>query len=99
MTNQTLKSARVSTQRVHDLMQAELARYALTHAKSGALFQQGKSHWLYGAPSHWMRRWVGGWPVYIRDEERPYGVRFTDVDGNEYSDFCLGDTGGMCGHG
>src|SRR5204862_6921401 len=26
------------------------------------------------------------------------GARFTDVDGNEYADFCLGDTGAMTGH-
>jgi glutamate-1-semialdehyde 2,1-aminomutase len=27
------------------------------------------------------------------------GARFSDVDGNEYVDFCLGDTGAMTGHG
>jgi glutamate-1-semialdehyde 2,1-aminomutase len=26
------------------------------------------------------------------------GARFRDVDGNEFIDFCLGDTGGMAGH-
>ena len=29
---------------------------------------------------------------------RPSGAHFTDVDGNEYVDFCLGDTGAMTGH-
>ena len=29
---------------------------------------------------------------------RPSGARFTDVDGHEYVDFCLGDTGAMTGH-
>ena len=86
-------------QRVADLMAAEQKRYAQTHAKSGALYSQGNQHWLYGAPSHWMRRWIGGWPIYIGDQPRDYGVRFADVDGNDYVDFCLGDTGGMCGHG
>lgn len=89
----------VSAARVAELMQAEQVRYAQTHARSGALYAQGKNCWLYGAPSHWMRRWIGGWPVYIDDTSRPYGVRFSDVDGNDYVDFCLGDTGGMCGHG
>lgn len=90
----------VPPQRVQALMQAEQALYARTHARSGALFEQGKASWLYGAPSHWMRRWIGGWPVYVQEQAgRPYGVRFADVDGNEYVDFCLGDTGGMCGHG
>ena len=93
----------VAPTRVAELMQAEQALYARTRAGSGKLYAQGKQSWLYGAPSHWMRRWIGGWPIYIKDEidenARPYGVRFADVDGNEYVDFCLGDTGGMCGHG
>lgn len=89
----------VSATRIAELMLAEQARYATTHSRSRELYTQGKSSWLYGAPSHWMRRWIGGWPVYIEEKLRSYGVRFSDVDGNEYVDFCLGDTGGMCGHG
>jgi glutamate-1-semialdehyde 2,1-aminomutase len=89
----------VNAARVEELMRAEQARYAATHARSGALYKEGKGSWLYGAPSHWMRRWIGGWPIYVQDAPRDYGVRFSDVDGNDYVDFCLGDTGGMCGHG
>jgi glutamate-1-semialdehyde 2,1-aminomutase len=85
--------------RVAALMVAEQARYAATHARSRALYEHGQQHWLYGAPSHWMRRWIGGWPIYLDDQPHDYGVRFCDVDGNDYVDFCLGDTGGMCGHG
>ena len=36
-----------------------------------------------------------GFPVYVAEAE---GARFTDVDGHEYVDFCLGDTGAMSGH-
>jgi glutamate-1-semialdehyde 2,1-aminomutase len=43
-----------------------------------------------------MRRWAGGFPVYV---ETAKGARLTDIDGRDYVDFCLGDTGGMCGHG
>ena len=89
----------VSMARVARLMQQEQALYARTRATSQALYQQGNQSWLYGAPSHWMRRWIGGWPIYVADRPHDYGVRFTDVDGNPYVDFCLGDTGGMCGHG
>jgi glutamate-1-semialdehyde 2,1-aminomutase len=85
--------------RVAALMAAEQARYAATHERSRELFEQGQQHWLYGAPSHWMRRWIGGWPIYLDEQPREYGVRFRDVDHNDYVDFCLGDTGGMCGHG
>lgn len=85
--------------RVAKLFAAEQQRYADTHAKSAALYADGKQYWLYGAPSHWMRRWIGGWPIYIQERVGGYGIRVRDVDGNDYVDFCLGDTGGMCGHG
>ena len=35
-------------------------------------------------------------PPGVREEAE--GARFTDVDGNVFVDFCLGDTGGMAGH-
>lgn len=89
----------IDRRRVARLMTAEQALFAERHPRSRALFEAGRQHWLYGAPSHWMRRWIGGWPVYIDDQPRPYGVRVIDVDGNAFVDFCLGDTGGMCGHG
>jgi glutamate-1-semialdehyde 2,1-aminomutase len=93
----------MTSERVAELMAAEQALYARTRPRSRALYEQGKTHWLYGAPSHWMRRWIGGWPIYVAEAPRPPStegsVRFRDVDGNEYVDFCLGDTGGMCGHG
>ncbi len=89
----------IDRQRVAALMAAEQSLFAQRHPRSRALFEAGRQHWLYGAPSHWMRRWIGGWPVYVDDQPRPYGVRVQDVDGNPFVDFCLGDTGGMCGHG
>ena len=89
----------IDRQRVAALMATEQALFAERHPRSRALFEAGRQHWLYGAPSHWMRRWIGGWPVYVDDQPRPYGVRVVDVDGNPFIDFCLGDTGGMCGHG
>ena len=39
--------------------------------------------------------WSGGHPVYLA---AAHGARLVDVDGNEYSDLCLGDTGAMAGH-
>jgi glutamate-1-semialdehyde 2,1-aminomutase len=44
---------------------------------------------------HWMVRWPGGYPVFASEAS---GARFRDVDGIEYVDFCLGDTGAMTGH-
>ena len=39
--------------------------------------------------------WAGGFPLYL---ERAHGATVVDVDGNEYADFCVGDTGAMAGH-
>ena len=44
---------------------------------------------------HWMMRWAGGFPVFAVEAS---GARFRDIDGIEYVDFCLGDTGAMTGH-
>ena len=43
----------------------------------------------------WMVRWAGTFPIFVKDAG---GACFTDVDGNRYIDFCLGDTGAMTGH-
>ena len=43
----------------------------------------------------WMVRWPGRFPVVVAAAS---GSRFVDVDGIEYDDFCLGDTGAMTGH-
>jgi glutamate-1-semialdehyde 2,1-aminomutase len=44
---------------------------------------------------NWMVRWAGAFPVFV---DRGSGAHFTDVDGHEYLDLCLGDTGAMTGH-
>ena len=43
----------------------------------------------------WMTRWPGAFPVFA---ESASGARLVDVDGLEYVDLCLGDTGAMTGH-
>jgi len=44
---------------------------------------------------HWMRDWSMPYPFLV---ESARGAVLADVDGNEYADFCLGDTGSMFGH-
>ena len=39
--------------------------------------------------------WPGGFPLYLATAR---GARLTDIDGNIFTDFCLGDTGAMAGH-
>jgi glutamate-1-semialdehyde 2,1-aminomutase len=81
---------------VQSMLDSEQAFFAATHPRSKAAFDAGQQHYLYGAPSHWMRRWAGGFPLAVAEA---HGTRLQCIDGREYVDFCLGDTGGMCGHG
>ncbi len=77
------------------LFARELARFEDTHPRSRALAADARQSLLGGVPMHWMVRWPGGFPVFATEAA---GARFHDVDGNEYVDFCLGDTGAMAGH-
>jgi glutamate-1-semialdehyde 2,1-aminomutase len=78
-----------------ELQAREEARFTETHPRSQALAERARSHLFDGVPMHWMRKWPGGFPVFVREAK---GARFVDVDGIEYVDFCLGDTGAMAGH-
>jgi glutamate-1-semialdehyde 2,1-aminomutase len=40
----------------------------------------------------------GDWPTLFRSSSPKRAARFKDVDGHDYVDFCLGDTGAMFGH-
>ncbi len=84
-----------SAARVDQLIDREQERFRKTHPRSFEDWRKGQEHFLYGGPSHWMRRWAGGFPVYAAEAR---GAHIRDVDGNDYVDFALGDTGGMCGH-
>ena len=51
---------------------------------------------LFGrVPMTWMNKTAGAFPRYLATAR---GARVTDIDGQEYIDFCLGDTGAMAGH-
>jgi glutamate-1-semialdehyde 2,1-aminomutase len=75
--------------------QRETEQYRRARPRSGALAAKTREHFLYGVPMHWMADWPTPEPLFI-DSAR--GVTLTDVDGHEYIDFCLGDTGAMFGH-
>jgi glutamate-1-semialdehyde 2,1-aminomutase len=82
-------------QNAERLLERELQSFAETHPRSRALSERARSSLLAGVPMQWMLRWAGGFPVYA---EKAWAARFRDVDGIEYVDFCLGDTGAMTGH-
>ena len=81
--------------RLADLLVAEERRFVETHPRSAALAERADGPLLAGVPMPWMTRWAGSFPVFV---ESATGARFTDVDGIEYVDLCLGDTGAMTGH-
>ncbi len=85
----------IDRSRLHDLMQRERQTFRERHPRSGELSDEAKGSLLFGVPMTWMTRWPGDWPVFV---DRAEGAGFTDVDGNRFVDFCLGDTGGMAGH-
>ncbi len=77
-------------------MEAEQQRFVELHPLSAELAESGRRHLLAGVPMPWMTRWPGSFPIHVAHAD---GARFVDVDGIEYVDFCLGDTGAMTGHG
>ena len=76
-------------------MERERASFRQRHARSGRLAEEARRSLLFGVPMNWMTRWPGDHPVFV---DHAKDARFRDVDGNEFIDFCLGDTGGMAGH-
>lgn len=77
------------------LREQEEQRFVALHPKSQELAQRARGSLIAGVPMNWMTRWPGSFPVFV---ERAADARLIDVDGNEYVDFCLGDTGAMTGH-
>jgi glutamate-1-semialdehyde 2,1-aminomutase len=84
----------VDRTRLTSLLERERATYTDTHPVAAAL-SQSATHLLGGVPMTWMAKWSGGFPLYL---DGASGNRVTDVDGHEYVDFALGDTGAMAGH-
>jgi len=78
-----------------ELRRKEDARFLVLNPKSGEMFAQATINMPGGVPMSWMAKWPGAYPVFVHEAK---GARFTDVDGNTYIDFCLGDTGSMTGH-
>ena len=80
---------------LRELMSRELSSFREANPKSFEIFERARGSLLDGVPMNWMIRWPGEFPVYV---DEAHGARFTDVDGHEYVDLCLGDTGAMAGH-
>jgi glutamate-1-semialdehyde 2,1-aminomutase len=86
----------IDRNRLAALHAAETKRFVELHPRSAELARDAERSLLSGVPMAWMTRWPGSFPLTVAAAE---GSRFVDVDGIEYDDFCLGDTGAMTGHG
>jgi glutamate-1-semialdehyde 2,1-aminomutase len=88
-------SATIDRAHLKTLLQEEIERFRRTHPRSWERTQQARRSLFAGVPMLWMVRWAGAFPIFVKEAR---GAHFTDIDGHEYIDFCLGDTGAMTGH-
>jgi glutamate-1-semialdehyde 2,1-aminomutase len=85
----------IDRNKLHRLLETELDLFKKRHPKSYEMYLRAQNSLLAGVPMNWMVRWAGGFPLFVKEAK---GAHFTCVDGHDYIDFCLGDTGAMTGH-
>ena len=85
----------IDRNRLKQLSDREEQRFKVQHPKSAAMFRAAQDSLLGGVPMNWMKKWAGAFPVFVKDAK---GAHFTCVDGRDYVDLCLGDSGAMTGH-
>jgi len=85
----------VTDEQLQKLRAREDKLFAERTKKSKKTFDNAQEMLLNGVPMPWMGDWGTSHPVFIA---KAYKNRLTDIDENEYIDFCLGDTGAMFGH-
>lgn len=85
----------VSDARLVELRSREDELFTRRTPASKKTFERAHEMLLNGVPMPWMGDWGTSHPIFVREAQ---GNRITDIDGNEYLDFCLGDTGAMFGH-
>jgi glutamate-1-semialdehyde 2,1-aminomutase len=85
----------ITDKQLAGLRAREDALFQTRTRKSKETFDKAQERLLNGVPMPWMGDWGTSHPIFV---SKASGNRVTDVDGNEYVDFCLGDTGAMFGH-
>jgi len=89
-------STGVDPDRLHALLERELATFAERHPRTRSLHERARESLLDGVPMNWMIKWAGPYPLFL---DSASGAHATCADGHDYVDLCLGDTGAMAGHG
>ena len=80
--------------RLAELTEREQQAFIAARPKSQAAYANAE-HLFGRVPMTWMNKKSGAFPIYL---DRAHGNRVWDIDGHEYIDFALGDTGSMAGH-
>src|SRR4051794_38197964 len=80
--------------RLAQLLDRERATFAAANPRSAAAYAAA-DHLFGRVPMTWMNKLATAFPLYLA---RARGARVSDLDGHDYVDFCLGDTGAMAGH-
>jgi len=68
-------------------LEVEREFYAAKHGKSLREKTERSSVLLYNAPMNWMQQWPLAFPLTVARGEKH---KIIDIDGNHYTDFCLG---------
>lgn len=89
------RRAAPSAEHLKQLLKVEADAFTASNPISRQRFEACKSSLHNGVPMNWMVRWASPYPLCV---DRAAGAKFVDVDGHDYVDFCLGDTGAMTGH-
>ncbi|MEV0130015.1 transaminase [Dactylosporangium sp. NPDC050688] len=84
----------IDRDRLGALLRRERATFADRNPRSAAEYARA-GHLFGRVPMTWMNKNAAGFPLYLATAR---GATLTDVDGHEYTDFCLGDTAAMAGH-
>ena len=87
----------IAREKVMKLAEDELKIWLDRQQKSRSMTARAKKSSPFGVLGNHQKDW-NNMPQNIYCE-RAYGNKFWDIDGNEYLDFCLGDTPDMYGHG
>ena len=80
--------------RLRALLEREQAAFVTRNPRSAEAYARADS--LFGqVPMTWMNKTSAHFPLYLATAR---GAHLTDIDGHDYVDFSLGDTGSMAGH-
>lgn len=84
----------ISREKLTLLLHREREHFVKQHPLSASAYENAR-HLFGNVPMTWMNKKAGSFPLYL---DRARGNRVWDLDGREYLDFALGDTGAMAGH-